>query len=110
MKILEQFMESSIAVTEQIALMMQENTRLKQRVDELEAVGILESKLDSNICGLMPIGETFCGLKVICTTNNAFRHAGVDGGDESEWIDETTARAIYNAEMELRELRKMVKK
>jgi hypothetical protein len=36
MKILEQFMESSIAVTEQIALMMQENTRLKQRVTELE--------------------------------------------------------------------------
>jgi len=40
MKILEQFMESSIAVTEQIALIMQENTRLKKRVAELE-----ESKL-----------------------------------------------------------------
>jgi hypothetical protein len=36
MSILHQFMESSIAVTEQIALIIQENTRLKQRVAELE--------------------------------------------------------------------------
>jgi hypothetical protein len=108
MSILHQFMESSIAVTEQIALIMQENTRLKQRVAELELQDC-ERDLTLNICDLMPIGETFCGLRVICTTNNAFRHAGVDGGDESEWINETTARAIYKAEMELRELRKMVK-
>jgi hypothetical protein len=107
MKILEQFMESSIAVTEQIALMMQENARLKQRIAELESTQT--PKPDPRICDLMPIGETFCGLKVICTTNNTFRHDGVDGGDESEWIGETTARAIHKAEMELRELRKMVK-
>ena len=37
MKILEQFMESSIVVTEQIALMMQENARLKKRIAELES-------------------------------------------------------------------------
>jgi hypothetical protein len=108
MKILEQFMESSIAVTEQIALIMQENARLKQRIAELDLQDCKRGPTLS-IRDLMPVGETFCGLKVICTTNNAFRHAGVDGGDESEWIDETTARAIYNAEMEIRELRKMVK-
>jgi hypothetical protein len=36
MSVLNQFMESSIAITEQIALTMQENERLKKRVTELE--------------------------------------------------------------------------
>jgi hypothetical protein len=106
MSILHQFMESSIGVTDQIALIMQENTQLKLRVAELESTQTPRPK--PNICDLMPIGETFCGLKVVDAEDGDSPSVIIVGeGDDSEWINEATAKAIYNAEMELRELRKM---
>ena len=56
----------------------------------------------------MPIGETFCVLKVVDAEDGDSPSVIIVGeSDDSEWINETTAKAIYNAEMELRELRKM---
>lgn len=108
MNVLNQFVESSIAVSEQIALMMQENERLKKRVAELEKP---EPKPEPHIYDLMPIGETFCGLKVVDhdrMPNRVSRQIAISPcNDESEWINDSTARAIYEEEMELRELRRM---
>jgi len=52
MSVLNQFMESSIAVTEQIALMMQENERLKKRVAELE-----DRELEQDLRRMKPVVE-----------------------------------------------------
>jgi hypothetical protein len=109
MNILHQFMESSIAVTEQIALIMQENTQLKQRIAELEAAGQLEPDPEPNICDLMPIGETFCGWEVVLHDEEDSLPICIKAEGRGEWIFKSTAKAIYEAEMELRELRKTAK-
>ena len=105
MNALNQFMESSIAVTEQIALMMQENERLKKRVAELEEP---EPKPEPHICDLMPIGGEFCRLKVdnndrrakVCVVKMATKN-------DYDWLGAEVAKAIYESEMELRDLRRM---
>jgi hypothetical protein len=106
MSILHQFIESSTDVAERIKAVLTENEQLKQRVAELESTQT--PKPEPNICDLMPIGETFCGLKVVDAEDGDSPSVIIVGeSDDSEWINETTARAIYNTEMELRELRKM---
>jgi hypothetical protein len=109
MSVLNQFMESSIAITEQIALTMQENERLKKRVAELEEPEP-EPIPEPHICDLMPIGETFCGLKVV--EHNKSRLDGFNVAFAFEngpirWVFSEVSKAIYESEMELRELRRM---
>lgn len=110
MSVLNQFIESSIAITEQIALTMQENERLKKRVAELEEPKP-EPKPEPHICDLMPIGETFCNLEVVDhdrTPDGVSRPISISPcDDDNEWILESTAKSIYESEMELRELRRM---
>jgi hypothetical protein len=108
MSVLNQFVESSIAVTEQIALMMQENERLKKRVAELEnQEPEPEPEQKHRMCDLMPIGETFCGLEVADHDDMDGMSVNVKSGDRTEWLWDSTAKAIYEAEMELRDLRRM---
>ena len=108
-ELLKQFMDSSIAVSEQIALMAQENQRLKKRVSELEELkqSEPEPEPDAHICDLMPIGETFCGLEVVMHDREkaAIKFKARDG--DTAWLFGLIAKSIYDAEIELRELRMM---
>ena len=66
-----------------------------------------EPKTEPHICDLMPIGDTFCGLEVAGHDAKSNLSIGFKREDSPEWIWDSTARAIYESEMELRELRRM---
>lgn len=70
-----------------------------------------EPKPEPHICDLMPIGDTFCGLKVVDhdrTPDGVSRPISISPcDDDNEWINDSTAKAIYEAEMEIRDLRRM---
>ena len=62
---------------------------------------------DLHICDLMPIGDYFCGLEVTeHNRENIFSALRVDSANDFDWLGAEIAQSIYDAEMELRELRR----
>jgi len=93
-------------IAEQIKALVDENKQLKAKNAQYEKM-LSKPEPEHHICDLMPIGETFCGLEVVEHDNTDGMSVNVKLGDRTEWMWDSTARAIYDSEMELRELRRM---